>query len=308
MKIAGEADFFVKQYGIEEGFKRLKQLGYQNISCCLSTIYDDPTFRELSQQEMEEQYKTLHDMLREYGLHISYVTVDRDIYSYSEPDTFESRKAWCVQAVKVAAYLGCAYVVIRPASVPAHCQEAYQRSKDILCEVLTAMKAEGDQVGVKPTVENTGALHIYGNRGEELLELAEEYEIGVLLNPSMAHLIRERIPCFTTVGYWDNPSRVYPSEAKEIALVEQLKNHLIGVLLNDTERTMGNAVLPMTGVIDYREILKQLGSSSEHICLTVVYQPIYKRYRDFLNVEPLVNTIAEYFYQMAISMDKMEEV
>lgn len=307
MKITGEADFFIKQYGLEDGLRRLRKIGYKNISYCINTVDDGSTFGTWSEREIEEHYRLLRDKVRQWGLHISYVTMDKGIYSHAQPDTFETRKSWCLQAVKVAAYLGCESVVIRPASIPAHCPDAYQRSKDILCEVISVMKAEGDKVGVQPAIENTGELHIYGNRGVELLELAKEYEVGILLNPSMAHLLRERIPCFTTVGYWDNPARVYPPEAKEIGLVELLKNHLLGVLLNDTERTMGNPVLPMTGVLDYREIVKQMGNCSENICLTVGYQPIYKRYRDFLSEESLVNTIAEYFYQLAVSMDKKEE-
>ena len=117
MKITGEADFFIKQYGIEEGFKRLSQLGYQNITHCIREAHDDPTFGDWSEQKLKEHYKPLRDMLRQYGLQLSYVTMDRGIYSYAQPDAFATRKSWCVQAVKVAAYLGCPAVVIRPAYV-----------------------------------------------------------------------------------------------------------------------------------------------------------------------------------------------
>jgi hypothetical protein len=267
---------------------------------------EHPDYGEWSQEKIEEHYRTLREALKQYGLHISYIIIGRGIYHHGLPEQFETRKMWCVQAMRVAAYLECPAVVIRPTTLPASIPDVYPRSKEILIEVLSVMKAEGDKLGVQPAVLNVGELYNYGNRGEELLELAKEYQIGILLDPSMAHLLRERIPCLTTTGYWDSLGRVHIEGRPGVSIIELLQEHLIGVLLNDTERTMGNPVLPMMGIIDHREIVRQMKRCSEEICLTVVYQPIYKRYSEFLEKESLVNTLGEYFYQMAMLFDKVE--
>jgi len=308
MKITGEADFFVKQYGIEKGLEKLAKLGYKTVSYSLREMHTDSTFGEWTKDKMEAHYELLRDALSRFQLQLSYLVMDRGIYSESSPDSVEARRKWCVQAVRVAAYLGCKWVVIRPAEVATSRTDAYERSKEILCQALEVMKEEGEKLGVKPAVENLAKFHIYGDRGVELLELAEKYEVGILLNPVNAYTVREQMPCFTTTGYWDGPTRIYRDEMQDDNMVSLLKKHLIGVVFNDIERTIGNPVLPLMGVIDYRSIRKVIGKSSEDICLTVAYQPIFKRYEDFCEEGNLMNIIAEYFYQMAVAIGEKEDL
>lgn len=310
MKITCEADFYIQRYGIDEGMKKIKELGYQNISYMLMEMKDYPDFHEWSKEKMEEYYEPLREVLEKYGLHIYYLTMARSIYNHSEPETFEVRKLWYLQAMRVAAYLGCHMVVISPAilpgSLPTGYQETYRRSKEILWEVLAVMKEEGDKIGVRPVVLNARYLYTYGNRGMELLECAEKFGSGVLLDPSMAYVARDKIPCLTTIRYWDSVGRVYEDCDSGTSIIELLQEHLIGVLLNDIERTIGNRVLPMSGVIDHRELVRQMKKCQNELCLTVTYQPIFKRFSEFLGAEYLVNTLGTYLYQMAKLFDTVE--
>ena len=310
MKITCESDFYIQRYGLDEGLKKIKEIGYQYITYTLTEMSNFPDFGEWTKEKIEEHYEPLRKLLEKYGLHISYLTMARGIYNHNQPTTFEARKRWCVQAMRVAAYLGCSSVVIRstalPAALPTGYKEVYQQSKEILWEILSVMKEEGDKIGVRPVVLNVGDLFNYGNRVEELLECVDKFGIGVLLDPSMAHLMRERIPCLTTTGYWDSLGRVHEEGRPGDSIIELLQEHLIGVLLNDTERTIGKPVLPMSGIIDHREIVRQMQRCPNELCLTVVYQPIFKRFSEFLETESLVDTLGEYFYQMATLFDKVE--
>ena len=306
MKVTCESDFYIQRYGIEEGLKKIKELGYQNISYTLTQMSVFPDFGEWSKEKLEEQYEPLRKVLEKYGLGISYITMARSIYNHNQPTTFETRKTWCLQTMRVAAYLGCPLVVVYPTALPGGCPDLYQRSKEILWEVLSDMREESSKIGVQVAIQNAGDLYNYGNRGEELLECAETFGVSVLLDPSMAHLLRERIPCLTTTGYWDSLVRVRVGGRRTVTIIEYLQEHLIGVLLNDTERTIGNPVLPMMGVIDHREIVRQMKTCKKELCLTVIYQPIFKRFSEFLESESLVDTLGEYFYQMADLFDSVE--
>ena len=306
MKITAEADFFINRYGLEAGLQKLAEQGYRYISYNVRVMHEDASFGEWPREKLEAYCQPLRQALEKSGLQLAYLIADRGIYSHADPGSFPTRKSWCVQTVRMAAYLGCPAAVIRPASVPASCDGGYERSQELLEQALSAMAAEGARLGVRPAILNTSELFVYGNRTQELLALAQEYRAGILLDPSAAYQLRQRIPCLTTVGYWDSPSPVYPENGDEPGMPEVLREHLIGVVCNDTERTIGNPMLPLMGALDYRGIRRQLGESARQLYLTMAYQPIFKRYDDFLDRESLVAALTEYFYHLAKGIGEKE--
>ena len=298
MRITAEADAYLERYGAETGLQKLKSAGYDAVSLCIRDMHRDPNFASLSEAQLKERFSPLREALDRLEMKLSFVIADRDIYSSKDPGSSELRKQWCLQTVRIAAVLGSSIAVVRPAPVSGEAN-ARARSKEILLDVLSAMEAEGKPLGVRPAGLNTCQPNAYGNRLKELAELAETTGAGILFDPAAAYLLHERVPGFTTFGYWDAPTSYWDTEEEQPWLSDALSAYLIGIRFNDTERTIGNPELPLSGVLDYRTIVKALENRSDDLYLSVDCRTILKRYHDLLRRDSFTDELTAYYCRLA---------
>lgn len=284
MRIATQSDFYFQTYGPEEGVKRLEKQGYQYVVYTITGRYDQPFTTQWTDVELEEHYAPVKTAIANSTLEMLFAIVGTDIYNDVLHHTFEARKKMCVHAVKAAAFAGCKILAVRPATIVRGTQDAMEKSKAISLEVFDAMKEEADKLGVKLAfVNNTmsqtlwGGNFCYGSTTTDLLELAEKYDAGIVLDPVNANLAMQRVEDLL-IGVGDK---------------------LIGFLLTDIEGTTRTSVLPTMGIINYTEIPNCLKKAPEEAALVVMQTPVLKRYSDFINHEPLVEAVSRFLRKTA---------
>ena len=284
MRIAAQSDFYFQTYGPEEGIKRIEELGYEYITYTITGRYDQPFTTQWTDKELEENYSPIKKAVENSNLKMLFAVVGTDIYNDVLHFTLEARKKMCVHSVKAAAYAGCKIIAVRPATIVRSTQDAMQKSKDISLEVFDAMKEEADKLGVKLAfINNTraqnlwGGNYCYGSNASDLMELAEKYDAGIVIDPVNANHAMERVEDLL-VGVGDK---------------------LLGFFLTDIEGTTKAHVIPTLGCLNYGEIARNLKYASEDTALVSMYSPILKRYSDFTGSESFVKTLGELLLKMA---------
>ena len=294
MKIAAQSDFFFQTYGPEEGIKRIEELGYKYITYTITGRYDQPFTTQWTDKELKEHYSPIKEAMDNSNLEMLFAVVGTDIYNDVLHFTLEARKKMCVHSVKAAAYAGCKILAVRPATIVRATQDAMQKSKAISFEVFDAMKEEADKLGVKLAfINNTKSQNLwggnicYGSNASDLMELAEKYDAGIVIDPVSANHAMERVENLL-VGVGDK---------------------LIGFFLTDIEGTTKANVIPTLGCLNYSDIARNLKYASEDAALVAMYSPILKRYSDFAKNEGFVKTLGELMMKMANTfLQKREDV
>ena len=286
MRIAAQSDFFIRHYGAVEGLKRIKELGYTQITYTFQERYNEPFTTEWTDKEIEEKFSAIKQAIDESGLKLLFATIATDIYSDLAPQTFDARKKMCVQIVKAAAFMGCKVLGVRPASLYHSTTDVLQTSKSISLEVFDLMQDTAKQYGVKLAFINntrvqcfTTGSYSYGCKASELLELAEIYDGGIIVDPVNAYYAHERV----------------------CDLLKNVEDKLLGFQLTDTEADINfrNYTIPMMGVIDYFELGRVLKQTNPQSTLVVMHTPIMKRYLKFISADSFVVAFTQLLYEIA---------
>ena len=283
MKIAAQCDFYFQQYGVEEGLRRLEDMGYQHLVYTITGRYDQPFTTQWTDQDLEKHYAPIKKAVDESKMDILFAILGTDIYLDDLAHTADARRKMCVQAVKAAAYAGCKILGVRPAILVQSIPDGLERSKEISCSIFDDMKKVADQVGVTLAFINGKIIqgfsygnHCYGCGIDELLELANRYDGKIIIDPVSAESANEKMK----------------------DLLAGAGDKLIGLLLTDIEKTSRLPVIPTTGCIDYPAVRRILPGANKEAVLVTMHTPVFKKYQDFIKNEGLVSSLGQLLWKI----------
>lgn len=283
MKLAVQSDFFIQNYGLEKGLEYIKTIGYQQMIYNFSERYDGPFATEWTDTELENFYTPIGKAANKIGLDIPFTLVDGAIYNDLLPETFEARKKLCIQALKATAYMGCNVMGIRPVSFYYSHEDVLKTTKDISNGMFQLLKTEADRLGIRLAFVNNNRVRVfssgsysYGCRISELMELANKYEAGIIIDPVNAHLAGER--------------------AEE--LIIGAGDMLVGVLLRDVETDGETPAMTRMGILDYDEISRALKKAEPSATAVMMSNSVHERYADFRAEDSFVTALSELLFEM----------
>lgn len=284
MKLTAQADFYIEKFGAENGVKYLKDLGYQNIIYTITARTLEPFSKLQNECEIKNHFKLLRESLDDTGVNLVFTNYREEIYNDQIPSMLESKKQSCIQAVKATAYMGCKIMGVRPVCFRCSTPDAWEESKRLTYEIYSEVKKEADKLGVKLAFFNntkqlcfSSGTYSYGCRASELLELAEYFESGVIINPAYALRAGERV--------------------EELLL--ETKDKLLGFCIDDkAQRTMSQGI-PMFGAVDYYGLIDFFKTYQSDAAMVMMYTPIMNRYVDFIYDHDVVDTLTKAFMSVA---------
>lgn len=285
MKLAAQADFYIKHYGQKAGVQYLKDLGYESIIYTAMESQGTPFVANGTDEELKKYFCEVRKATESCGMTIPFVTLKNELYSDVNPDFLEKGKRICLKAIKATAYMGSDTLGIQPVCLRKSTPDAFEKSKAITYQIFEELQKEADKVGVRLAVINntkqrcfSSGSDSYGCRAEELLELAQHFNTGVILNPVHSLKAGERVP----------------------DMIETLGERLIGLLLIDASmRTMSQGTMPLMGAVDYFGIAEYLQKKENSAVAAMLYTPIMDRYRDFVHVEGVIDSLSKLFFDMS---------
>lgn len=279
MKLAAQSDFFIKSFGPENGFKKLREIGYESVSYNIADRYDEPFTTEWTEEELKNRFAAIGKAARDSGLEMVYATANCEMYNDLIVHTFDARKKMCVRFVQAAAAMGCKYIALRPAGFNTTHEDAWELSKKISFEVFDAMKAEADKLGIGLAFINNvrrAKKYCFGCTAEELLELCDRYGGKVVIDPVNAYNAHERLD----------------------KLINGVKDKLIGLVISDVESTIKNPFMPMMGSIDYTVVIGCAQSIGDDAYAVMNCSNVFKRYEDFADSEGVISSVNTLLYDM----------
>ena len=172
MKLTAQADFYIDHYGVEEGIKYLKSLGYNQIVYAISgrtkKVFAD-----------EHAYELFRETLQRYDMKLLFTIHKEEVYSDLAPQTTEGRIIKCIESLRITANMGCEVMAVRPVALRKSIPNALDESKRLTFEIYSDIKEKADGLEIKLAFFNntkimqfTSGTYSYGCRGSELLELA----------------------------------------------------------------------------------------------------------------------------------------
>ncbi len=275
MKLAAQSDFFIKNYGLEEGLKRLKNIGYEAICYTIDGRYDQPFTTEWTDKELSAKFCPIGETIRNSGLQLLYTSLLCDSYNQLLPHTTEARMKMCVQALKATYYMGGDTFAF---SLPmaGFGQDSVAETKVFAEQYLDALTAAAAPLGMTVAVFNNpgrgSSCYSYGSLPSELLELTEKFGVKVILDPANAHRSCSRIS----------------------QLINELKDKIFAFALTEVDR-----VIPLMGAVNYPEVINELGKLEHTYHLVVDYNPVFKRYCHFLSSEGVTCALETFLYDIA---------
>lgn len=277
MKLTAQADFYIEQYGIEEGIKYLKSLGYNQIIYSISGR-TEKVFAD------ETSYGVLREMLKRYDIKLLFTIHKEEVYSDMPPVSPETRKAKCLKSLRITANMGCEVMAVRPVALRKSIPNAWEESKRLTYEIYTDMKEEADRAGVKfaffnntKVLQFTSGTYSYGCRGKELMELARHFDADVVINPVYALKAGERVD----------------------ELLVEVKERLLAFGIYDQSQRTPQPSFPMFGTVDYAGLTRFFESYESDAAIVMMYTPIMNRYEDFVHERSFIYALTEAFHEIA---------
>lgn len=284
MRLAAQADFYIEKFGIEKSVSYLKNLGYQDIIYTMATRDFEGISSDNSESVNVDKYDYLRKVLDDSGMNLIFTVVKEEIYNDQMPQLLERRKKTYIQAVHATANLGCKYMGVRPVCLRCSTPGAWEESRKLTYEIYSEIKEEADKVGVKLAFFNntkqlcfSSGTYSYGCKASELLELAEYFDAGIIVNPVYALKAGERV--------------------EELLLVVQDK--LLGFCIDDKSQRANAQGIPMFGAVDYYGLTEFFRTYRSEAAGVMMYTPILNRYSDFLHDFELVDAITKAFMSVA---------
>ena len=289
MRRTAQIDLFIDKYGIDAAFAMLSKLGYQYAAYELNEVKAEPSFADWSEEEMKTRFEAIGEAAIRHGIEITYVTLSKGIYNDLLPSTFETRKKWCTQAVKAAAYMGSKVVAIQPVFFYSRKKDIYELSKQLTEEVLAEMKPVAEERGVQLGFMNNLQKNAYGTKGEELLELAGNYDAKILIDPSFAKRAEEDIS----------------------GLLRTVGKETFAFFVTDIERITtspyGVTFTPLMGQLDYSQLREDMKYLADDTCLTAMNSQVIVRYGELAKDQDFVFALSEYLHKVLVVLEKKGE-
>lgn len=286
MNVAAQADFFIKHYGIERALKKLKETGYEYITYQISSQYDEPFTKEWTDQDIRKYFSPIGVCAKAEQMKMVYTTMNAAIYDDVLPETAESRKKMCIQAVKATACMGCPVLAVQPAAMFYKKPEIYEITKEISLNIFKEMKQVADEVGVQLAFINNNNCYAYGSRIEDLLELTELFDGKIIIDPMYA----------------------YEAHENEMELAKRAGDKLLAFCVTDIDGDDGNpfhftgkqrTIMPMMGALNYPLIIDRMKYVNQNAFVSYEYNSVLERYIEFVDSEALMDAFDKLFYKTA---------
>lgn len=283
MKLTAEANYYIEEFGAKAGIEYLKNLGYQNIIYTLTARTLEPFLSKSSDEQMEQVFGTIREAANEAGVNILFAIMKEEIYNDQNPNALKKNKLVYKQGVKASAYLGCKFLGVRPVCLRYSSPCALEDSEMLTYEIYSEIKEEADKYGVRLAFVNntkqlcfTSGTYSYGCRGNELLELAEEFGAGIIVNPVYALKVGERVEDMLT----------------------EVKDKLIGFCIDDKSQRTIYQTFPMFGCVDYESLIDFFKNYKSDAAAVMMYSQIFNRYSEFSSDQDIVDTVSSAFFKM----------
>ena len=284
MKLTAQADFYIEKYGPNTGVRYLKTLGYQNVIYTITARMLEPFWGSSDDCKMRETFSNIREAFENAGVNLLFTTMKEEVYHDLLSRPIETSKEMVIWAVKATAYMGCKVLVVRPISFRRSSPEAWDKTKELTYEIYLAAKEEADKLGIKIAFFNnskhlcfTSGTYSYGCRTSELLELADAFESGIVINPVYALKAGERVE----------------------ELLTELGDKVLGFVIEDqAQREIARGV-PFFGAVDYYGLIKYFQNHPSDMAIVMMYTPIMSRYEEFAEDMEFVTAITKAFMKMA---------
>lgn len=280
MKSAIQADYYVKRDGIENAFKKIRSIGYEDVYYTLKNRYDSPFVSQWGEEEMEKEFAVLAASLRESGLTLRYLAVENPLYNDHKPETFEARIRLYTQAAILARILGAKNLVVKPVAFYKFRATFREDSEAYTYEAFDRIYAECQKQGVGLVIANNMPNYPsqcpYGCVGAELMALAQRYDAQIIINPTAAFKAGKEIP----------------------ALLETCGDRLSAFVINDLEAGLASPVMPMMGALDYGSIAQALATASQEAYAIMMMEGFVGRFARFTNCPELDRALEEFLFEM----------
>lgn len=285
MKLTAQADFYIEHYGVEEGIKYLKTLGYNQIVYAISgrtkKLFAD-----------ENAYELFRTTLQQHDIKLLFTIHKEEVYSDSAPQSTEGRILRCIDSLRITANMGCEVLAVRPVTLRRSIPNAWEESKRLTCEIYSGIKEEANGLGVKLAFFNntkvmqfTSGTYSYGCRGSELLELADVFDAGIVINPVYALKAGERVE----------------------ELLTEVKDKLLAFCINDQSQRTPYQSFPMFGTVDYVGLSRFFKMYDSDASIVMMYTSILNRYEDFAAERSLLHALTMAFHKIACLIAGKEE-
>lgn len=276
MKLAAQADFYIEKFGPKEGTKKLKEIGYQNIVYTITP----QTFAKFS----DDDFCLNRSEIEKAGMQMTFAICGKELYLDHAPHEFEGRKQMCIKALKAAALMGCSVLGVRPLAFRNSTPNAWEESKRLTYELYSEVREEADKLGVKLAFFNntkqpcfSSGTYSYGCRASELLELAKNFDSGIIIDPAYALKAGERVE----------------------ELLTETKDKLLGFCISDMAQREMTQALPMFGSVDYQGLIHFFQDYESDAAVVMMYTPIMNRYSDFVSNQELISSITRTYLKVA---------
>ena len=284
MKLTAQADFFIENYGVKNGVDFLKNLGYQNMIYTITARVLEPFLESVDDNEMKKKFGEIQDVMKQENINLLYTTLREEVYSDLYSCTPESKIKLVINAIKATAYMGCDTLVVRPICFRRSTADAWKKSKECTYEIYGAAKKVADELGVKIAFFNntkqlcfTSGTYSYGCRAAELLELANEFDSGVVINPVYALKAGERVQ----------------------ELLSELGDKVLGFMIEDKNQRIESQGIPFFGAVDYYGLIDYFKENPSDMAMVMSYTPIMNRYKEFASDMNFVQTLSKAFMKVA---------
>lgn len=283
MKLTAEANFYIEKYGAKVGIEYLKNLGYQNLIYTLTARVLEPFLSKNADDELENVFGSIRDAANEANMQILFTVMKEEIYNDQNPKLLNKNKLIYMQGVKATAYLGCKFLGVRPVCLRYSSPCALKDSEMLTYEIYSEIQEEADKYGVRLAFVNntkqlcfTSGTYSYGCRGNELLELAEEFGAGIIVNPVYALKAGERVEDMLT----------------------EVKDKLIGFCIDDKSQRTIYQTFPMFGCVDYESLIDFFKNYKSEAASVIMYSQIFNRYSEFSSDQDIVDAVSSAFLKM----------
>ena len=294
MKLTAEANFYIEKYGAKAGIEYLKNLGYDNIIYTLTARILEPFLSKSTDEQMKEVFGEIRQAANEAGVNILFTIMKEEIYNDQNPNALTKNKLLYKQGIKATSYLGCKFFGVRPVCLRFSSPHAWQESQMLTYDIYSEIKEEADKYGVRLAFVNntkqlcfTSGTYSYGCKGDELMDLVEEFDAGVIVNPVYALKAGERLEDMMT----------------------EVKDKLIGFCIDDKSQRTNYQTFPMFGCVDYNSLICFLKSYKSDAAVVMMYSQMFNRYSEFSSDTEVVDAVSRAFYNIAhlISGNRVED-
>ena len=284
MKLTAQADFYIEKYGPQKGIEILRNLGYQNIIYTLAARVLEPFLDENKDAEMRKKFEEIRDAAKDAEVNILFTTMKEEIYSDLFTCIPDAKIANVKAAIKATSYMGCEMLAVRPICFRKSIPNAWEETKKVTYQIYGGAKKDADSLGVKIAFLNTtkqlcfsSGTYSYGCNAEDLIELADEFESGVVINPVYALKSGEKVE----------------------EMLDKIGDKVIGFMIDDKTQRIESQGMPFFGAVDYYGLIRYFETHPSDMAMVMTYSSIMNRYSEFADDMEFVEALTKAFKNVA---------